>query len=246
MAQHKDQKRVQDALIPAIMDRCLDESPEAVRDCTVINRLLVQGPDPLFLMESCPDEFASLCAALSLDVETGRDAIESAHWTGPGCLLEGTGLPADLSDFTDLPEAWRKEALWLVLASMSDCTEEGYTQETMVRRIQRQAKAIGTLSRFAFSLDSSDLAVVMFRATGSAREFIKATKFTEDPRFGKPMTDRDEGFYVAYKLGHACAAVQAGSLTFYGTTPETTLEAEGVTVDKPLSPHFGICFGAAE
>ena len=62
-------------------------------------------------------------------------------------------------------------------------------------------------------------------------------------KFGKPMSDKDWGFYVGYKQGHPCVAVDAGGLTFYGTTDSTTLAAEGVTVEKELSPHFGICFG---
>ena len=86
---HKDQKRVMDVALPAIATRIHDDTPASERDCTVLNRLLVQGPDPLYLMETCPEEFARICQDLGLDVAAGRDAIESAHWQGPAVLLGG-------------------------------------------------------------------------------------------------------------------------------------------------------------
>jgi hypothetical protein len=79
-------------------------------------------------------------------------------------------------------------------------------------------------------------------AADTLAEFSTNTEFTPDPKFGKPMSNEDWGFYVGYKQGHPCVAVNTGGLTFYGTTDATTLAAEGVTVDKELSPHFGICF----
>jgi hypothetical protein len=234
---HKDQKRIQDALLPYVMDRVLAVSPEAERDCTVLNRALIQGPDPLYLTEVCPTEFEELCLALGLSAEDGRKAIESAHWTGPGCLLLGTGLPVDCTDFSDIPKEWRQEALWLVLASMSDCTEEGYQAKiTLVQRFQRQARAISNLSRFAYGRRS--LGDVMFKAIGALRVFNKATVFTFDER-GFPHTDRDEGFYIGYKAGHKVVGVKAGNNIFYGTTPDTTLAEQGVVVDVNISPSYG-------
>ncbi|MDB4278655.1 hypothetical protein N9917_03555 [Deltaproteobacteria bacterium] len=238
MSQHKDQARVQSVLLPLITDKVLAEGDDAaVRDCTVVNRLFIQGADPLFIMESAPVVFARLCESLDISVEDGRKAIESAHWQGPGCLLTGTGLSADVSVESDLTDATRGEALWLVLAACSDCTEEGYTDETsLTERIRRgMSAAIKVLDILA--ADRSIAAAVE-----SMADFIATTEFTPDPLFGKPMSDKDHGFYVGYKQGHPCVAVQAGSLTFYGTVPGTTLEAEGVTVDKVLSPQFGIVF----
>ena len=87
---------------------------------------------------------------------------------------------------------------------------------------------------------------VMDAANESLNDFVASTSFTIDPLFGKPMTDKDHGFYVGYKKGFPCVAVNAGSLTFYGTVPSTTLEDEGVTVDKLISPHFGIVFHKEE
>jgi hypothetical protein len=142
--------------------------------------------------------------------------------------------------------AWRREALWLILAGQSDCTEEGYADEaSMVERIRRQATSIANLARFVengpLGIAALDLNLVC--AIESMEGFIDSTEFTPDPRFGKPMATADHGFYVGYKQGMACVAVQSGDLAFYGTVPGTTLEAEGVTVDKVLSPQFGICFG---
>lgn len=37
-------------------------------------------------------------------------------------------------------------------------------------------------------------------------------------------------------------AVKQGDLTFWGTVPETSLEEQGIVVDKVLSPQFGIVF----
>lgn len=243
--QHKDQARVESVLLPHLTNRVQAEGDnQAVRDCTVINRLLVQGPDPLFIMESAPTVFDRLCASLDLDVKEGRSAIESAHWQGPGCLLAGTGLSTDVPVeqlYTDMPQSQRSEALWLVLAACSDCTEEGYGEAvSLTERIQRgltaSIKVMDVLAR----------ETVLDVAIETLNEFLATTEFTTDPLFGKPMTDKDHGFYVGYKKGFPCVAVNAGSLTFYGTVPSTTLEDEGVTVDKLISPHFGIVFHKGE
>ena len=34
---HKDQKRIKGSLLPVVMDRVFAETPEAERDCTVLN-----------------------------------------------------------------------------------------------------------------------------------------------------------------------------------------------------------------
>jgi len=247
MAQHKDQERVQKVLFPVLMDRALDETPEAQRDCTVLNRFLVQGPDPLFIMESCPDEFVTLCDALGVTVEEGRKAIEDAHWTGPGCLLPdgGKGLPGDLTPTSHMNVSvpWRLEALWLILASMSDCTEEGYTEDTTL--LTRMQKAIRATNAFARFTTDCDFVKAILLATEAVDEFIASTEYEEDEN-GVPHGYVDHAFYVLYKLGYKAAAVHTEGPTFWGTTPDTTLEEQGITVDKPLSPHFGLTFPAPE
>jgi len=254
MGRHKDQERLQEVFLPTLMDRIVAEDDEsAAADCTVMNRLFVQGPDPLFLMETNRPAFRDLCHDLALDHASGHDAIASAHVVGPGILLEGSGLPEDIHEvlgimrdhdgtlnIRELPEAWRREMLWLLLASCSECTEEGYSDDTsLIDRICAATEAAVKMSELT---RDDDIEALVGDAIRTLVEFRESTEFTPDPLFGKPMTDQDHGFYIGYKLGHPCVAVDAGSLTFYGTPPTTTLEAEGVTVDKVLSPHFGIVF----
>lgn len=234
---HKDQDRVRSALLPFLMDLTFSEDPAAVQDCTVLNRVLVQGPDPLLLALICPDEFAEVCRALALSVESGRDAIEQAHWRGPGILLEGHGIPFDLmGPFENLLEAWRREALWLFLASMSDCTEEGYQAHVgLLARMRRVTQSTNRLSRMAFNRTIGD---IMFNALTAMKAFRTSTVMTPDAN-GIPVTDVDHGFYVGYKAGYKVVGVKAGNNIFYGTTPDTTLAEQRLTVDVELSPSFG-------
>lgn len=243
---HKDQQRVQNTVLPLLM-ALANEAGDGVaeRSCTLINRLMTQGPDPLYLMETCPDEFAALCRALDLSLESGRDAIESAHWKGPGCLLEGQGLPERSQSYIDVPEAWRREALWLILAGRSDCTEEGYQDSvTVAERLQRANRAVGKLSRFALAAGAGrdrDLFDVMSEAESALRNFEVLTQHTLDER-GFPHSEGDHAFYVLYKRGFQCVAVETPSLTFWGTTPDTSLSEQGVEVNKEISPQFGLVF----
>lgn len=243
---HKDQSRLKEKFLPFFMDRIVGTSDEAVRDCIVVNRLFVQGPDPLFLMESCPNEFRDLCRNVGLSEADGREAIEAAHWQGPAVLLDGTGLDPHLpwlDDMTSLSAAHRREMLWLLLAECSNCTEDGYQSDVSLKsRIQRAASACLTLSRAV----GTDPLTLVGDACRASQRFIKTTTFTKDPNFGVPYTDQDHGFYVGYKAGYKVVAVRAGSLIFYGTGPSTTLENEGIKVDKSISPTFGIVFDRTE
>lgn len=233
---HKDQARVNNVLLPLLRERVSD--PEAVRDFTILNRALIQGPDPLFLMETCPAQFLRLCQELELDDASGRDAIEKAHWQGPGVLLEGQGLALgdwNTDDLSRFSLAKKREMLWLVLASISDCTEDGYgPQVTILERFQRAMKAATALDAIVVN-DVEHASAPAYRAL---EKFLATTKLTFDER-GFPHTDVDHGFYVAYKLGHKVCAVKSGPLTFWGTTPDTTLAEQGVVVDTLLSPSFG-------
>jgi hypothetical protein len=245
---HKDQKRLQDVFLPQLAARIVAEGPEAERDCTILNRLLVQGPDPLFIMEADPILFEVLCRNLKTTLEAGREAIEKAHWMGPATLLgDGSGLDPENFSFTD--EQSRLEALWLILASVSDCTEDGYGEDvTLLERVRRAFAATSKLSNLlgiTFPDENGErepfVSIEQF-ARNQLRKFIESTEFTVDEATGIPHATADHAFYVLYKQGYDCVAVKAGGLTFYGTPPHTTLEEQGVTVDKPLSPHFGIVF----
>lgn len=231
---HKDQKRVREALLPYLMDLTLSEAPQDIRDCTILNRALLQGPDPLFLMETCPGAFLTLCRGLRLKEDVGRDAIETAHWTGPGSLLDGQGLPQDMPLGDDIPEAWRKEALWLLLASVSDCEEGDYVPDiSLMERFRRVTRAASGLVDFALLGGNP-----MIPAIQELNRLLDRTVFTPDAR-GIPVATVDAGHYVGYKLGHKVVGVRAGNKVFYGTVPGTTLAEQGIQVDVLVSPSYG-------
>lgn len=239
---HKDQKRIKSAFLPRVMDRVFAETPEAERDCTILNRAFLQGPDPLFLMETCPTEFRDLCGLLALTLEEGRDAIESAHWQGPGVLLEGTGLPprqieeSDLGDDHRPPLAWRREMLWLCLAALSDTTEEDYKPDvTMLERLRR---AMASGQRFAVLMTGVSGTSPVHLALGALHQFEASCVWADDAN-GVPVCDEDAGFYIGYKRGWKVVGVRHGNKTFFGTTPDTTLEEQGVKVDEKVSESYG-------
>lgn len=238
---HKDQLRVQRALIPSLFDRVYGTDAASERDCTVLNRCFLQGPDPLFLMETCSKEFTTLCEMLRLDEAEGRDAIERAHWEGPGVLLDadkGIGLSACVEDERFETTPWKREALWLILASVSDTTEEDYKQDvTFVERLQR---AMGAGIQFAFQIRriADGYRTPATLALMALTKFDNTTVFTQDAR-NIPTTDQDIGFYLAYKRGHPAAAVHHGDKTFYGTIPGTTLDEQGIQVDVKVSESYG-------
>lgn len=243
MPQHKDQVRIQEVFLPHLAERLLDESPEAQRDCTVVNRLFIQGPDPLFLMEVAPDQFNSLCHTLRLDPEVGRQGIENAHWMGPACLLDGSGIPYDYDgDGSDLTEKQRQEALWLILAAVSDCMEDGYQKDvSLVVRMQRAVRATIRLDA-TIQADMNGFESIIEAAIYSMIQFRDTTTWRFDER-GIPHSNQDHAFYIGYKTGYKIVAVTAPSgLVFFGTPPSTTLAEQGVIVDKMISPSFGLVF----
>lgn len=190
---HKDQQRVVEKLLPHLVS--LTESEAGVRDCTILNRALIQGPDPLFLMVTCPKLFTALCGELGLSLEEGTWAIESAHWQGPAVLLDGVGLSVESRQKAraDLPLKLRQEALWLVLASVSNCTEEGYKAEvSLVDRFVRLNEAVARLeSKLTGFVEfcRSPVESALFEMA----KFQTSTPFVLDER-GIPHTNVDHGF----------------------------------------------------
>lgn len=236
----RDQQRVLSEVVPLLTAASGDELKQ--RDCTVLSRLFLQGADPLFLMEVCPEGFAYLCAALDLEPASGRDAIERAHVEGPGILLDGTGLPVDFLEEEDkdphfkIPESWKREALWLLLASCSGTTEEGYAPSVSItERILCAAKSVAALTNYIAMLEECGRDPIE-RAIRIMRVYRSVSLELVD---GIPTTNTDIGFYAAYKAGYLCAAVRQGDHTFFGTVPETTLAEQGITVDVEISPSYG-------
>jgi len=239
MTLHKDQVRVREIIVPALIGRCLEESPEAARDATVMNRLFTQGADPLFLMEAAPDVFSNLCKSLGLDVAKGREAIEKAHWMGPATLLgDGCGVQNPHAHLSDQEAC---EVLWLYLAYFSDCVEDGYGEDiTFLQRVQKAVSCVINLTAEMFSGDS-----IRRTALDALKKFKETANLIFDEQ-GRPHSDQDHAFYVAYKAGHPCCCVHTPTLDFWGTTDTTTLEKQGITVDKQISPCFGIVFHKTE
>ena len=242
---HKDQARVRDALLPSVFDRVYGSDAASERDCTVLNRTFLQGPDPLFLMEACPKEFVRLCGLLGLDVAEGRDAIEQAHWRGPGILLdENMGIPfgylhQSIEDMSWASKAWRREAVWLFLAGVSDTTEEDYKLEvTLLARLQR---AVGAGLSMARLLDHPQI-TPWVAAADTLQKFNDSTVLRvglvgQPAKF--PWSCEDHGFYIAFKRGYKAAGVRHGDKLFIGTTPDTTLEERGLHVDVKVSESYG-------
>jgi hypothetical protein len=230
---HKDQKRLEEVTLPALTARIASDDPQSIQDCTVLNRLFNQGPDPLFLSLVSSADFAELCWTLHLSLRSGQEAIQRAHDQGPGALLVDKGFQPGAA----LGPMNTPEVLWLVLAGASNCTEAGYSEDvSMVERIRRAMAAVHRLRTIVAGGEE------LVAAAQTLREFESRTVFTTGPN-GVPTTDRDEGFYVAFRAGHKIAAVKADGLTFYGTIPGTSLDAEGIKVDKKISDQFGIVFG---
>lgn len=238
---HKDQNTVRQSIVPWLFDRSIASGEAIERDCTLLCRLLRQGPDPLFLMEVCPSGFEGLCDALGLGVQEGREAIELAHFRGPGALLAGKGVLFGYDPRNEeCPPEWNKEFLWLILAGFSDCTEEGFGPDITVK--DRLLKAFDGATNFMAMVNSSRFTPkeVKFRAVMVLREFMDRASFTW--KDGIPISDKDEGFYVGYKRGFKCVGVQTPTCIFYGTTSDTTLSEQGIQVDKLISPSYGIKF----
>lgn len=239
---HKDQVRALETYIPTMFDKAFSKDPQDLRECTVLMRCFVQGPDPLYLASTCPENFRRLCRSLSISVDVGMDAIVTAHWQGPGALLHKGGVPIDPTPYSSTPEDevhFRREMLWILLASVSNCTKQGYGDEvTFAQRLAVAQEAAIRLHDLAV-WDGKELHLRVQKELAKMRD---NTTFTFDER-GFPHTDKDHGFYIAYKLGHKACAVKAGTMTFWGTVPSTSLEEQGIKVDKNISPKFGIVFG---
>lgn len=237
---HNDQRRIKSKLLPHLMDKVMSDDPVAVRDCTVINRTLIQGADPLLLTELCPDDFRSLCRDLGLSEESGRDAIEQAHVRGPGILLDLVhgGLPSkDYIGNPTSPESWRREALWLVLAGLSDTTEEGYTPDTTI--LERLQRVVAVTTAFHCLTMESGSSTAWGEALYALRKFEASCNWTIDPTTGVPHCTEDHGFYIGYRLGHKCVAVTHGDKTFFGCIPGVTLDNLGIEVDEKVSESYG-------
>lgn len=244
---HKDQRRIKSSLLPRVMDRVMGETPEDERDCTVLNRCFLQGPDPLLLRELCPNSFGLLCNKLGMTRREGHDAIEQAHWHGPGVLIEWKGavccsMPPDVASTLrnelggEVPAGWKREALWLYLAALSDTTEEDYPPDVLL--VDRLRRVVTACSAFDQAVQRGGMHDPWDRACDALKKFDAACNWRVDEQ-GILVCDEDAGFYCAYRRGYKVAGVRHGNKVFYGTIPGTTLDEQGVKVDEKVSESYG-------
>jgi len=251
----KDQKHIEGRIIPLLSALSIQDTDQARTDATVMARGFIFGPDPLFLSLVNPGAFEDLAGCLALSVEQAMGFIELAHTQGPGALLHEGGIPCNPSvlrermeehdgsyNVREFPLKWRGEILWLLLAPISECTEgDGYGSDvSMLDRFRIAVRASVAMNDMAIS----GLPDLVYDAAAYASKLLREATFTEDPRFGVPLTEGDTGFYAGYKLGHpvVCVKTPGPGPVFYGSDGSVTLAEAGIELDVEVSPHFGIIF----
>ena len=216
---------------------------------TLLSRMFLQGADPLFIAKMAPESIERLATILEITSHEVMVAIEGAHKMGPGIFESGEecGWNGD-------PQHYERhhagEVAWLILAGCSHDNEHGFTEE--VKPEARMLMAFDHVRKFDRIMDENPTpefgwnhhARILDIAKMALETFRAKTKFEWDDTDPEsvPTTDVDCGFYIGYKEGFSCVAVKAPGMTFYGTTAPHTLEEQGVTVDKLISPTFGIIF----
>lgn len=218
---------------------------------TLLSRMFLQGADPLFIAKMAQNGVRILAHGLGISPHEVMVAIEGAHKMGPGIFCgEDGSWSGEVEDFEPHHAA---EVAWLVLASFSHDNEHGYTNQSAEERMALAFRHVLAFNSWAETLmvEASHKDINEFRqwklqqilefAAHKLADFRGATEFRMDG--GVPTTDQDVGFYIGYKRGFTCVAVEAPGMTFYGCPPGHTLEGEGVKVDKQISPQFGIVFG---
>jgi len=154
-------------------------------------------------------------------LSTGEVAehVRSAHYQGPG-HLEG-----------------EEREDWLLLASLS-VDEHG--EPLSLSDKLNQLVGASTLYSGGLSVEARASRIAAMRAKISQYPFEVKEVGGREMRNYKGA---DLGFAAAYWDGEDCASVtQPDGITFVGCKSHTTLEELGVTVQKVLSPQFGIIF----
>jgi hypothetical protein len=208
----------QDKLITRDQERVGKEIATDPNLALITNRLMNQGSDPESLRLIDPESFNLIAEKLGLTSEQAAGAITTAHTKGPASLENESA----------------EENLWLLLASIS---EEHEGTGSIKERLEQFHGALTDLETFA-EFDKEDLETEAGEFKESLLKEIKPIR-EED---GIPVYEEDIGFFVAYRKGCKAAMVEQPEITFVGTTPDTTLEEQGLKVDKQLTPHFGLRF----
>ena len=244
---HKDGRRVAEDLLPLMAHsftttNSFDKLMGKTDDASMLVRLFLQGADPLLIGLMYPVAVEALEDLL--ETSGVMEGVRKAHSLGPASLLDGTGWDGNPDTYD--AERHGPEVAWIILAEHSRDTEGGFPADWSLTA--RMADAFKHVTEFeawlGITRDRTDPELDLSEAlewAGDALALHMEHTVFEDVD-GIPTTDRDIGFYVGYKQGFPCVAVKAPGMTFYGTPPSTTLEAQGVTVDKAITPHFGIVF----
>ena len=241
MSQTNDQKRM--AEVSSLIEGADPDS------ATVLSRMFLQGADPLFIAKMAPASIERLAAILEITSHEVMTAIEGAHKMGPGIFESGEegGWNGHSRHYESRHAG---EVAWLILAGCSHDTEHGWAP--VVSAEERMRWAIEHVRKFDSIMAEhptpefgwNHRARILDIASKVLEDFRAKTEFDWDDTDPEsvPTTDVDCGFYIGYKEGFSCVAVKAPGMTFYGTPWGHTLEEEGVTVDKAISPSFGIIF----
>ena len=240
-----DQRRCGEDIAPLI------EGADA-STATLLSRLFLQGADPLFIAKMAPRAIEEMARLLHITPDEVMVAIEKAHKMGPGIFESGEELGWN-GELQHYKPHHAGEVAWLILAGCSHDNEHGYTDEQTAEdrmrlafecvmkfsNLMNEVWAFGEEGLFSFREN------LLQKASGVLEDFRAKTKFEWDDTDPKsvPTTDVDCGFYIGYKFGYSCVAVKAPGLIFYGTQGSHTLEEQGISVDKQISPQFGIVFG---
>ena len=183
-----------------------------LEDSILANRVIDRGADPFAIQYLASGKV--------------QPHIKSAHFEGPGSL-EGT-----------------EQDDWLFLASLS--VDEHGKPLSLRNKIVGLVRAVKDYQEMGgHRLMTDSLHLQRARRIEGVREKIKSLPFEMEDISGRQVRvyTADLGFAAAYWSGEECAAVrQPDGLTFVGTKSHTSLEALGITVDKPLSEQFGIIF----
>jgi hypothetical protein len=183
----------------------------------LVNRIFNQGADPESIRLLEPEAFKKVAEILGLSEKDAIETIAVAHRSGPAGLTDNS----------------KEEALWLLLASISDSENDN---TPVSERIKFFSDALSSL-RGMSEMEFEDLIKLSKNYKEEIIEKVQPVSYTAN---GVPIYKDQLGFFVAYRQGLKAAMVDSGSRRMVGTTPDTSLEEQGLTVDKQLSPQFGI------
>ena len=209
---------------------------------TVLNRLCLQGMDPLSYIELCRTQVSFALVAVGAVTRDAMDKaiadVRLAHTRGPTTEI--------------LPENSPSEDLWLFLASFSE-EERGESVADAENPVSRLRASLMQIEKMKDFLDDSFHSVadpyrlIADRVAGMRATAMNAThlhdlKFSEDSPY-IPVYSTDLGFFRAYRTGHSVACVTHGNGKPLYFATDGTIEIDDPSLNIPLdvkiTPYFG-------